>query len=59
MIHEKDPQDAKETALVAVINWRQADRKAVAHKRDHEAQRAEYKERNNLRLAADQLGGQP
>lgn len=59
MIHQKDPQDAKEKVIVAVVNWRQADRKAVANKRDDNAQRAEYKERRNLRVAADELGGTP
>ena len=51
--------DAKERALVAVVNWRVADKAALANKRDRDAVRIEYLQRNNLRHAADQLKGRP
>lgn len=61
MVSQVIPQDdAKEGAVVAIKNWRAADKVALANKSDRDAGRAEYKERNNLRAAADKLGsGQP
>lgn len=56
MVHQNQiPDDAKEQACVAVVNWRAADKVAIANKKDVLAQRDEYKERNNLRRAADKL----
>lgn len=47
--------DAKEKACVAVVNFRVADKTAIADKRDPEKQKAQYKQLNNLRAAADKL----
>ena len=51
-----------DTLVRCAVTWRGADRKAIADKRDHDAQRAEYRERKNLRQAVDvleQKAGQP
>jgi hypothetical protein len=47
--------DAKEKACVAVVNFRQADKVALADKRSASKQKAQYKELNSLRDAADKL----
>lgn len=59
MIPQEHPTDEEKKAIVAVINWRAKDRIALANRRDRDAQRDEYKQRGNLRQAADQLKGQP
>lgn len=51
----KTPDDYKREALTCLVQWRGADRRAVADKSDHQAQSIEYKCRNNLRTAADLL----
>lgn len=47
--------DAKDKACVAVVNFREADKIALADKRDTGKQQFQYKQLNNLRAAADQL----
>lgn len=47
----------KERAIVAVVNWRAADKAHIADKSDCQKQRAEYRERQYLRFAADKLVG--
>lgn len=49
--------DAKERAIVAVVNWRESDRAACADKRSRDKQRKEYELRISLRTAADNLTG--
>jgi len=49
--------EASERVLVAVKNWRESDREAVADKSNRKVQNREYFERNNLRDAADKLEG--
>lgn len=36
--------------------WRRVDKDAIAHKRDREKERAEYRARQNLRKAIDEAG---
>jgi hypothetical protein len=57
MPQQKIIEETKERALVAVVNWRAADKVAFTNKADRDAQRTEYRERNNLRAAADDLTG--
>lgn len=45
----------KERVVVAAVNFREADKIAIADKRDIMKQREQYKELNNLRAAADKL----
>jgi hypothetical protein len=52
---KKTPDDYKREALTVLVQWRGADRRAVANKDDRDAQSAEYKCRKNLRTAADLL----
>lgn len=55
MTAKKTPDEYKREALTQLVQWRGADRRAVADKTDRDAQRAEYKARNNLRDASDKL----
>lgn len=52
---KKTPDDYKREALTVLVQWRGADRRAIADKSDDEAKRAEYQCRKNLRTAADLL----
>lgn len=45
------------TALRKLCVWRQKDREHLANKGDRDAGRAEYRARQDLRGAADQLNG--
>lgn len=55
---EKTPDE--KAALSILVDWRETDRAALANKRSRDAQRLEYRRRNDLRAAADKLpGGQP
>lgn len=64
-IPQADPVPAEtgtpvEKAVRTLVDWRHKDRAHVANKSDRDAARAEYRARQNLRGAADQLeGGQP
>ncbi|SDF80370.1 MULTISPECIES: hypothetical protein [unclassified Duganella] len=45
------------TALRKLGDWREKDRAHLAQKADRDAQRAEYRARQDLRGAADKLSG--
>ncbi|MRW88837.1 hypothetical protein GJ699_02430 [Duganella sp. FT80W] len=51
------PGTPEGTALRKLGVWRERDRAHVADKADREAQRAEYRARQELRSAADDLNG--
>lgn len=48
----------QETALRTLVTWRKSDKEAIAHKQDRDAQRAEYRNRVQLRNVADKLEGE-
>jgi hypothetical protein len=51
-----------EKAVRTLVDWRHKDRAHIANKADRDAQRAEYRARQDLRGAADNLSekaGQP
>lgn len=52
---KKSPDQCKSEALTVLVQWRGADRRAVADKTDSDAQRVEYQCRKSLRTAADLL----
>ncbi len=61
-IAQKGPAPAQSgtpeaTALRKLGNWRQKDRQHLANQADRDAQRAEYRARQELRGAADNIGG--
>lgn len=49
--------DSEKQALKAIVKWRGKDRAAFTNKQNRAAQHAEYIARDDLREAADQIGG--
>lgn len=57
MTAKKSEEVLQKEALTVLVQWRGADRRAVAEKGNDDAKRAEYQCRKNLRTAADNLTG--
>lgn len=55
MTHKKPIEAVERETLVAVKDWRAADKEAVCNKGDDQLQRKEYNARKDLRTAADSL----
>lgn len=52
---KKTEEVLQKEALTVLVQWRGADRRAIANKSDPDAKRAEYNVRKTLRTAADLL----